>query len=398
MKHKQPKRINIATLILSMMVLSMLAGVYNLAARGALKIDCNLADLENYNIESINLNNKVTDIFGRSMSPAIIVAKDLSEDRNIVTALRKHIENNPDSSFTGPIGLSSLYPRDEQTKKEILQKILKHTRLAPEDKLKDIAPEIANIENLIASQPLTREMVPNQLVRKFLPKDPGSTLSLVMVSPSEARDTPERIHRFADEIAGIKLPNGKHLKPVGEFILMSDMLRMISHDAPIILIFSLASIFFILWVCFKDINIALLIMLTTFISFFCTVLAMMILGLKLDIFNIVVFPVVLGTGVDSAIHIYRRYLNHGKQPIFTVIRHLRSSLSMAAGTTFLGFGALIFAQHGGLKSMGWLAMLSMSVTFMVTLVVLPQLIQMTEKVARIKLTKAGKTVDLAESA
>ncbi len=92
--------------------------------------------------------------------------------------------------------------------------------------------------------------------------------------------------------------------------------------------------------------------------------------------NVIVIPLLLGLGVDSAIHYVHR------------ARHLRSggavassstprAVTVSALTTIGSFGTLWITPHRGMSSMGELLTVSVALTLLTTLVVLPRLIDWT---------------------
>ncbi len=92
--------------------------------------------------------------------------------------------------------------------------------------------------------------------------------------------------------------------------------------------------------------------------------------------NVIVIPLLLGLGVDSAIHYVHR------------ARHLRSGGAVASSstpraiivsalTTIGSFGTLWITPHRGMSSMGELLTVSVALTLLTTLVVLPRLIDWT---------------------
>jgi phosphatidylglycerophosphatase A len=98
-------------------------------------------------------------------------------------------------------------------------------------------------------------------------------------------------------------------------------------------------------------------------------------GMELNYMNIIVLPVLLGIGVDGAVHLVLR----GMEPTVHSGGALGETGRAIAGanlTTALGFGALMIADHPGLDSLGSLAVVGLSVNLLVTLVALPALLSM----------------------
>jgi hypothetical protein len=63
-------------------------------------------------------------------------------------------------------------------------------------------------------------------------------------------------------------------------------------------------------------------------------------GLKLNFYNMVILPTVLGIGDDSSIHITHRYLEEGRGSIPKVLRSTGEHIAASALTTMVGFGGL----------------------------------------------------------
>ena len=102
---------------------------------------------------------------------------------------------------------------------------------------------------------------------------------------------------------------------------------------------------------------------------------MYVFGMKLNFFNIVVLPSVIGIGVDNGVHIYHRYLEEGPGSLRFILRNTGLAISMTTLTTIVGYSGLILARHPGLNSLGNLAVIGISSTFITAIVVLPALLQ-----------------------
>jgi hopanoid biosynthesis associated RND transporter like protein HpnN len=102
--------------------------------------------------------------------------------------------------------------------------------------------------------------------------------------------------------------------------------------------------------------------------------AMRLIGLEFNFANVIVLPLLLGIGVDSAIHLVHR---HRAQPdrrlgeTSTV-----SAILFSALTTMAGFGSLALSPHPGTASMGLLLLLGVTLTVACTLVLIPALLPM----------------------
>ena len=98
------------------------------------------------------------------------------------------------------------------------------------------------------------------------------------------------------------------------------------------------------------------------------------LDIHLNFANIIALPLLLGIGVDSAIHILHRYRTSisGDGPLLATSS--ARAVIVSALTTILSIGNLAFSPHLGTASMGKLLTIGISMTLICTLVALPSLL------------------------
>ena len=69
-------------------------------------------------------------------------------------------------------------------------------------------------------------------------------------------------------------------------------------------------------------------------------LVMELIGLKLNFYNLVVLPAVLGIGNDAGVHLVHRYREEGVGSVRRVLRYTGEHVAMGSVTTMIGFGRL----------------------------------------------------------
>jgi len=97
-----------------------------------------------------------------------------------------------------------------------------------------------------------------------------------------------------------------------------------------------------------------------------------VMGLSLNMANILMIPLVTGLGVDTGIHLVHRY-EHPSTSRATAATHRAVIIS---GLTTCGtFFSLSFSPHGGAASIGLLLTLAISTLLIISLSVLPFLLR-----------------------
>ena len=62
-----------------------------------------------------------------------------------------------------------------------------------------------------------------------------------------------------------------------------------------------------------------------------------LLNLPVDFFNVIIFPIIIGIGIDSSVHIYNRYTEEGD--MLKSVTLTGEAVSLSALTTLIGFGS-----------------------------------------------------------
>ena len=120
-----------------------------------------------------------------------------------------------------------------------------------------------------------------------------------------------------------------------------------------------------------------------------TVAICVMLGIALNFANVIVLPLLLGIGIDTAIHLVHRAntegdeVNNSKKSKISKALDNKSSLlqSSAASaafysglTTLVSFGTMAFARHQGLASLGAMLWIGVLVVLLVNFILIPALL------------------------
>ena len=93
-------------------------------------------------------------------------------------------------------------------------------------------------------------------------------------------------------------------------------------------------------------------------------------GWRLNFFNVIVFPTLIGNAVDNGVHWFRRFKETGEDT-GEVQQELSGALSASTATTVAGYAGMILAHHAGLRSIGSVAVLGLICCLFTGVVVMP---------------------------
>lgn len=225
---------------------------------------------------------------------------------------------------------------------------------------------------------ISLDEVPDFLKSPFTSKD-GEIGNLVIIYPSVGLSDGRNSMDFADDVGRVALPNGKVYYAGSTSIVASDMLRLMIEETPLMVTLTIVMIILFKLIILHRVKWVLLALFPLAASFLWMFGLMPDLGWKLNFYNLVVLPTVLGIGDDSGIHIVHRYLEEGKGSVAKVLKSTGEHISVSGITTVLGFSGLLFSIHPGMRSIGELAILGIVLSLVASLFVLPALIYLLEK-------------------
>ena len=114
-----------------------------------------------------------------------------------------------------------------------------------------------------------------------------------------------------------------------------------------------------------------------FASFALMLATLLIISHRLNFINVLVFPVLVGIGIDYGIHIVHRFRESA--PVREIVTETGRAFVLTTLTTMAGFGSLIWSRYKGLNSFGFVTILGMTYVLLSSLVALPAFLVLLER-------------------
>jgi hypothetical protein len=161
-------------------------------------------------------------------------------------------------------------------------------------------------------------------------------------------------------------------------ILASNVLNdMAQSDSTRAGIAALAAIFLILLLDFHNLKLVLLTMFPLLCSFGALFGVMGYTGIEVDFINIIAFPLLIGIGVDDAVHISHRYRIEGKGGIARAVAKTGTAVLLTSVTTIIAFGSFIPSPMRAMKSTGIVLPVAIGFAFLFSIILHPAMLQLT---------------------
>ncbi len=100
---------------------------------------------------------------------------------------------------------------------------------------------------------------------------------------------------------------------------------------------------------------------------------------SLNYVNLMIFPVLLGSGIDYGVYMVYDAYSERAPGIEAVVAETGRGVLLCGLTTLAGFGSMIFGSYTGLISFGWTALLGYTGALFGALIVLPSLMSVLKK-------------------
>ncbi len=244
-------------------------------------------------------------------------------------------------------------------------------------RLKDRVYKMAGVEAVTLADlpPMTRDT--------FLSRDGSSTLMTI----APRRNPWEGHYRnlFTAQVATVTD------RGTGMIYAADQLISIAEEDGIRAMIAALIAVFLILLLDFRNLKLTALTFLSLFFSFTSLYGLMALFGIKFDFVNIIAIPLLVGIGIDDAVHINHRYLIEGKGNMHTALARTGSAVALTTITTMIGFASFIPSIMRAMRSTGIVLTLAMALAFIYSILFHPAVLVLAVEKWGWNLSPRGKT-------
>lgn len=228
------------------------------------------------------------------------------------------------------------------------------------------APQVERLKLALSARPVALKDLPPEVLGRYLAP---SGRARVQVYPSENLEDPDALARFV--VAVREISPGATDSPVE--ILEAG--RAVVNSVVTAALISIVAVSAMVFAMMRSVRDTLLVLIPLILAALYTVAATVALGMPFNFANVIVLPLLMGLGVASGIHLVSRAREEHSGTVAFATSTPRA-VTFSALTTIASFGSLAVSSHRGTASMGELLMLSIGLTLVCTLIVLPSLMQL----------------------
>ncbi|MHC4872614.1 MAG: efflux RND transporter permease subunit, partial [Planctomycetota bacterium] len=234
---------------------------------------------------------------------------------------------------------------------------------------------------LAPETPVTPELIDFLLqsdCRKFAYYDKGWTVLAYVYPPEKQLKDVEFSDEWVNTVRtrlGIN-PEDKDAKLflTGSMLVAHDLASIVKEDFIKITIWVAAIAALVLVICYRNITRVILSLTPIIIALAYLIGIMSLFTIYFNFINVLVIPIIIGLGVDNGIHLVHRYYE-SKSSIKLVVMETGRAIVITNLTSMIGFGSLWAGSYKGLKSMGMLSVLGLTMSIVASLIILPSIMK-----------------------
>ena len=311
-------------------------------------------------------------------SPAIVLTENRQQAMAVVAEVKRVMAVRGDSSTIRSVKSVYSFLPDSQHQKLAIIVDLRQVLDENEDLLNEGDRTRADsLRGFLDVHELALEDLPEDLTKSFSSKE-GKILSFVQINAAVPLRDGRNAIAFADEVKVIQAADGNTYYASSAHIIFAEMLELMLDDAVQAVALTLLVVSIVLLIDLRSV-LSVTLVLTPLLTALAWVTGFMyVFDFKVNIYNIVAFPVIIGMGIDNAVHVFHRYREAGVGSLRLVLRTTGMALLATTLTTMVGFAGLVPAHHPALYWIGIVSLLGLGSCFVTAVTLLPALLQLRE--------------------
>ena len=352
---------------------------------GGVRFNYNTRALAPVDQPSIKLQDEINERFQISSDPIAVYTKTLEETKDIWDAMT----DDPDYNFKVDISrypsvdqVVSIYsftppPKTAEANAKVLAAWKEQLQDIPVESLPpELQDNAAFFKRLLDKKPFDVNGVPEtyaKLFRNLPTSKPENQGYLTFLYPKVDLWDGKNLMLFADQTNLIEGKSGKKYQSAGLAILYAKLARIVLFDAKLTVLLACLWILVMHYLDFRSVKLALASVIPLGVGLWMMLGLLSMTNHRLNFMNLVILPILLGFGVSHGLYLLHRFLE-GTSPM-VALRSVGAAVASSTLTAMAGFASLFFAQHQGLRSIGYVACLGLGTTLLVSFTVLAAVLQ-----------------------
>ncbi len=312
-------------------------------------------------------------------APAIVLAKDRATMKEVHDYLLNKLVVEKDETIKSFITYHTFVPTmaDQVKRRKVIKSI---GTLLEKKALQDIDGDkgrlIDELAGMTQAEPFDHSQLP-KWARRMVTEANGEIGNIGLIYADIDEWNVYSGQEFQDRYGHLTF-GGLWLPIASSRFILSDVMRMVKSDGLRLLVIVSIVLVVILLLFLRKIKPTIVLFAVLALGGLWTAGIMGLLDIRLSLYNIIVIPVILGVGIDGAIHLYLSHRQSGSLPISGIIASTGLTVSASSITTMAGFMGLLFVDHKGLQTIGQFGTIGIAASWLAVILLMPFLLKYTE--------------------
>jgi predicted RND superfamily exporter protein len=219
---------------------------------------------------------------------------------------------------------------------------------------------------MAGTEAITQEMIPEFILDSYRSED--GTAYLLNIVPTRNPWEQEYRNVLTDQLSTVTD------RATGMVLAADQMTQIARTDGVRAAVVALITIFFLLLIDFRNVKLSILTLLPLILSMASLLGIMAVAGIKFDFINVIAIPLLIGIGIDDAVHISHRYVLEGKGQIDRVVARTGAAVLLTSLTTIIGFASFIPSIMRAMRSTGIVLSIAMALAFLFSILFFPSVL------------------------
>ncbi len=214
-------------------------------------------------------------------------------------------------------------------------------------------------------------VLPESVTSNFIERGKDGTY-MIFTSALMSEQEKMRVNKAVAEVDGSLV--------VDPFFYTGNMVEIIHGDFNTILWISMAFVFIVLLLSFRNFAVSLIAFLPMTLSWYVVQGIMWLFGLKFNLINIIISSFIFGIGVDYSIFVMQGLLAAASGKGTEMLNYHKTAIGLSAMILIVVTGSLLFAVHPAIRSIGISSIIGMSASILLSYSIEPFLFRMILKI------------------
>lgn len=323
---------------------------------------------------------------GKAIKPSAVAIFDTEKEAGqFIDKFNAEKKNYPD--IRQMTGMFTFLPSDQEQRIAKLQEIADGLEPSWVKKIEDeqVRKALTEIQDTAYDlEPWTEQDVPLEIKEPFSASD-GSGQSIAFIYDLGGDTDGRKSIRFSNALADFV--SKSEIKPIysGQELILADVVSRVTGEGPWLILGMFIFVFLICWIDFRNLKYATITILPVFFGFLLTGAILVLMDIDINFFNMVAIASLGAMVVDNSIHFFHRFLGSHHKSEADAIRKTSFAVSptifACTLTSICGYYGMLVANHSGIASLGFVAVLGLSCCLISSIVFFPAWLEVFDRKA-----------------